>query len=544
MHKVMNKKFQIITAVPLLIFCNGMSAFPIKESKVSKPNVIFILVDDVSPAWFPPYAKQLKGDELEAEIVEEYAKTYARTGLNLEKHLEAARNSMPFLDKLSEQGTIFNMCFTTASLCAPSRSGILSATYQQRYGGYDIVDIEEVGVPKQFPFLTKQFSENGYKTAMIGKWHVGKWDDRLNPKGAKVVEGKFVNEYGFQSSCAPGESPLDNGFDYYFGYNNHSSWDYEAEDLWEGWNRVPQRPAGEFLTELFNNKAAEFIEKSIQENKPFFVYYAPKTLHGRIDPPPVKFSSKFDTGTTFTNNYAGHLLALDEGIRNIYSILEKSGQDKNTIFIISSDNGSPSPIPPYNAPFKGGKGTGWLGGSHTPLIIVWPDHTKHQLVNELVSTMDILPTVLDFVGIKVPENNDGKSLKPLLTGKTDKSPHDILFSSGLHSTRWSHSYIGEKSKKDSKACPLFTWAIDRENVLLMITETPKGLYTILPGGLPEQTLFTNWKDDPKQTHNLYESKNAEAQSQKFRIYEWLKQLSEPVLNHQDDYYELLKMSKK
>lgn len=510
------------------------------RAKESKPNVIFILVDDVGAAWLPPFAKQIDESQVEDEIINDYKKTFAKNGFDLTRHMEAARNSMPFLDKLSEQGTIFNMCFTSANLCAPSRAGILSASYQQRYGGYDNVDIHQVGITDSFPLLTNQFKENGYETAMIGKWHVGRHDDRLNPKGARIEKGKFTNEYGYQSSCAPGQNPLDHGFDYYFGYNNHTSLDYEADDLWEGYERVPQRPKGEFLTDLFNRKVEGFIEESLKEEKPFFVYYAPKTLHGRIDPPPSKYLSKFDTGVPFTNNYAGHLFALDEGIKQIYALLKEYQQDENTLFIIASDNGAPAPVPPYNAPFKGGKGTGWLGGSHTPMIIVWPGHTIHQITDELVSTMDILPTALDFAGIDFPESSDGRSLKSLLTGKTNKSPHEILFSSGLHSTRWSYPYIGEKNKRDSKDCPLFAWTIDQESVLLLLTETPKGLYNVLPDGLPERVVLSNWQEDPKQEINIED--NNEVQLKKKRIHNWLQDLAEPVLNHQADFQKLINLS--
>jgi uncharacterized sulfatase len=502
--------------------------------KEKNPNVIFILVDDVAAGWLPPYARQLQITDLETEVMNSYKEKFSNSEVDFVKHLDAAKNSMPFVDKLSNQGMIFNMCFTTAPLSAPSRAGILTGCYQQRLGGYDNEDITEKGITPEYPLLSVLFKKNGYQTAMIGKWHIGRHDERLKKGHNK--------ESGYNSSCAPGQSPLDHGFNYYFGYNNAASSYYEANDLWEGWDRVPRRPKGEFLTELFNEKAATFIEKSLRNDQPFFVYYAPMTLHGRIDEAPEKYTSKFNTGVKFANNYAGHLLSLDEGIEYIYSILEKYGQIDNTIFVIASDNGAPYIVPPYNAPFKGGKGTGWLGGSHVPLIIVWPGHTKHSMVNDLVSTFDILPTVLDFAGIKVPSNIDGKSLKPLLTGETVKGPHDMLFSSGLHSTRWSYSYIGEKNKKDSKECPLYGWALTDKSVLLMITKTPAGLYKTKPEGLPEIVQLNDWKTDPKQSLNLAGEKIADLKFLSFNFNTWLKKMQEPVLNHQNDFRELLKLS--
>ncbi|MFR6032993.1 MAG: hypothetical protein ACLUKN_07275 [Bacilli bacterium] len=82
------------------------------------------------------------------------------------------------------------------------------------------------------------------------------------------------------------------GYDYYFGYNLHDSRYYCAADLWENKSRVPQRPEGEFLTDLFADKAAAYMEECLKENKPFLLYFAPMTMHGRLDPAPEKYAVK------------------------------------------------------------------------------------------------------------------------------------------------------------------------------------------------------------------------------------------------------------
>lgn len=529
--------------VVVLLLLRPLPMFAQDEMKNEKPNIIFVLVDDVSAAWIPPFAKQISCGDVEKEIIERYSNTFAYRGFNLEKHMDAARNSMPFLDEIAQKGVIFNMSFTSAPLCAPSRAGILTASYQQRFGGYDNVDIHKVGITEGFPLLPKLFKEKDYETAMIGKWHVGRRDERLNIKGSPIPEGKFTNTFGYQSSCAPGQNPLDHGFDYYFGYNNHTSLDYNADDLWEGRKRVQERPDGEFLTDLFNQKVKGFIEKSLKKRKPFFMYYAPKTLHGRLDPPPTEYLSEFQTGTPFTDKYAAHLLALDEGLRDIYALLGQYGEVDNTLFVFASDNGAPTPVPPYNTPFKGGKGSGWLGGSHIPMIMVYPGHIRPQTVNEITSTLDILPTALDYAGIGVPGNIDGRSLKPLLSGKTQNSPHQVVFSTGLHSARWSYSTdLDERNRKDSRNCPLYAWSIDNENVLLLITDTPAELYEAYPEGIPSQTIYSQWKVDPKQNNNLTDHFKYEVQVKKEEIYHWLNTLAEPVLNHQQDYLKLVALS--
>jgi uncharacterized sulfatase len=532
----------------VLVFSN--KAFCQSQSQQRKPNVIVVFIDDVGPAWITPYAKRLKATDVEPEIVEAYQEKQKKYQVDVTKHLEAAQTAMPFMDKLANEGMLFDRCYTTASLCAPSRAGLLTGIYQQKWGAYCNTDIDKhTGIPEDVICLTEHFDQAGYQTAMIGKWHVGLKDENL--KGtAEMQEEKKVNDWkanrlGYETSCAKGHSPLDRGFDYYFGYNSPGSRYYQADDLWEGWERVPRRPEGEFLTELFNQKAEAFVTAAVAKEEPFFLYYAPMTLHGRIDPSPEKYSSKFNTGVPFADTYAGHLLALDQGIESIFKSLEEKGQLENTLFVFCSDNGAPYDVPPYNAPYKGGKGTGWMGGSHTPLIMWYPAGIKKGISNELVSTTDILPTALDFAGISSPADIDGKSLKAYLEGKDERGPRDELFSVGLHSTRWSHAYFGERNKKDSQKCPLYAWGLNRENqVLLLITDTPKGLYKELPDGRPAETGLFRLNTDPKQQISVLKDEPVVSKNLMKSVNAWLEQCKEPVDKHKKDYYKLLEQSTK
>ena len=505
------------------------------------PNVVLILMDDIGVGWSPPYAERITPADVEELIVKKYeAKRNGGGPINVQKHIEAARNCMPYVSKLAKEGAVFDRCFATASLCAPSRSGLMTGSFQQRWGAYDLADVDEYGVPADRTMLAEPLKASGYRCGVIGKWHLAKKDETLKEKGTKGGGAA----YG--SSSISGQHPLDRGFDYYFGYNSHGDKYYESDTLWENHDRVPKRPKGEFLTDLFNEKAQAFVETALKDKQPFFLYYAPMTLHGGILPPPEKYSKQFDTGVKFSNEYAGHLLALDEGIKQIFETLEKYGQEQNTLFILSADNGCPDyGVPPYNAPNRGGKGTGWLGGMNVPLIIWKPGVVKPEINREIVSLADVMPTVLETVGIAAPKGIDGKSLLPFLRGDVAAGPRTSLCSSGLHASHWSHFYEGdgEANKQDGTTAPLYVWRIEGDKLLMRITETKRGIYTSLPDGIPARTLLYDLATDRKQMNDLHEEFPEQGKEIDQGIHEWLGGMKEPLTTQQADYKMLLEQTK-
>ena len=545
--------------------CVPRSRAATKAGEVSDPpNVIVVNLDDIGPAWFPPYAREIKPENVEEKICEEYAKLHEQEGsFDLNKHLEAARHSMPFLDNLARHGRVFDRCFSTSSLCSPSRSGLLTGCYQERWGAFFITDVtQSTGIPAEVPVLAENFQKAGYACGMIGKWHVSLQDAALleaarkqfEEKGARahepMVHKAADTAFGYSSSCAPGQSPLNRGFDYYFGYNLDHSHYYETDNLWGNQQRVPKRPAGEFLTDLLNGKCLEFVTRALSAHKRFLLYYAPMSMHGSLMPPPEKYSSQFHTGIKFSDDWAGHLLAVDEGLRNIYAQLKAQGQDQNTLLMFTADNGQTGyRVPPYNAPYRGGKGTGWLGGSHEPLIIAWPAQLTGGMHHELVSQMDVFATALDAAGLTPTRPIDGRSLLPLMQGKTKISPHAEIFSAGLHSTNWSDSYFDpqtlelrrQKNEGEPARCPYYAWVQNPESVLMYITTTQAGLYSELPKGRPGQKLFFDLQDDPREEKNIFADTPA-VKAAAGKLGGWLRQTQPPHFKHLADHKELLRMS--
>ena len=531
---------------------------PAAAAATEPPNIIVVNIDDIGPAWLPPYARRVTPDEVEPKICQEYAMVHQAEGtFDLAKHIETAEHSMPFVDSLAQNGAIFDRCFATSSLCAPSRSALFTGCYQQRWGAFSIPDVFAIGIPASVPVLVENFKAAGYTCGLVGKYHIAEhdpalWDEakkEAGPDAKYPAINKAATALGYSTSSAPGQGPLDRGFDYYFGYNEHASRYYGAADLWEGRQRVPKRPDTEFLTDLFNEKCAAFVKQAVAQKKRFLLYYAPMALHGNLMPPPEKYSSQFHSGIAFTDQYAGHLLAVDEGIRQVYEILKANGQDQNTLFILSADNGQTEyRVPPYNAPYRGGKGTGWLGGEHEPLIISWPARLHQEIREELVSTMDIFATALDAAGLAPTKPIDGRSLLPLMLGQTTAAPHDELFAAGLHSVNWSDSYFeGDtpiahpKKIHDEMSCPLFAWRMDDSTLLLDLSATPPGIYPEFPTGRPEQKFFFDLKKDPKETTNLFADTPAVGKAEA-ELGAWLQNTKPPLVKHATDYQQLLQMS--
>jgi uncharacterized sulfatase len=462
---------------------------------------------------------------------------------------------MPFLDSLAKQGVVFDNAFATAALCAPSRAGLLTGTFQQAWGAYWNKDVDDHGIPADRVVIAEPLQAAGYTTAMIGKWHVAKkdpkvmdkvWTDVLGeslpiPRGYKGRWQELSQQLrpaGYNTSSLPGQHPLDRGFDYYFGFNNHDTQYYNSRELWENRDRVPPRPDGEFLTELLADKSIQFIESALENNKPFFVYYAPLTLHGPIVAPPAHYTAQFDTGHRFTNEYAGNMLALDEGIRQIFAAIEAKGQLANTLFIFTSDNGCTLyNVPPYNAPNRGGKGTGWFGGLNVPLV-VWGQDIQHRGISkEIVSLADLMPTILDHAGVPIPVGISGKSLRPYLSGKADKGPRVSLNSVNIQSSRWSYFYDGngENNTRDGDQSPLYAWHFDGEHLFMRVTPTRAGLYDSLPDGLPAQVMLYNTLTDRQQRTNIAAQHPAKVTAMDAALRAWLAELSEPVSSQKQDF---------
>ena len=314
---------------------------------------------------------------------------------------------MPGMVELARGGVVFSNAFASSNLCAPSRSGLLMGRLQNRYGLYQNTDVEKPG--PRGAVLAERLQQAGYATGFIGKWHAGRRDEslregvfrkhnltrgglaRLAPEQRKRIDRELAGT-GYIGSAMPEYHPLKNGFDYYFGYNHYQCPFYNSEEIWENWTYTGLQER--YNTELFTDKAVQFIRGARKQAKPFFLQVSFHAMHGPLQPKaPERYFNKFPSPSRDLTNFYAHVNAVDEGVA---AIRRELGEEwANTLFVFTADNGAPlsmqSPLP-GNAPSgatractsraASGSHAGTLAGAHpgrptTQGTGIQPGHHAH-----------------------------------------------------------------------------------------------------------------------------------------------------------------------
>jgi uncharacterized sulfatase len=491
-------------------------------AEVSRPNFIFIMMDDFGAGQFAPEVQRLSADSFDPAFVR-YVAAMKDQRYSNEEALKAAQTAMPTMSRLAKDGILFSRAFASSALCAPSRSGFATGIHQNRFGVYENADVNDSkGVPPEL-ILARRFQAAGYATGHIGKWHLGPLNDevaravlakhglpadtnmnKLDKKGPVYQE---IDEAGYFGSVPDIWHPLKNGFDYYYGYNYHQSKFYNDHNVWE--NFAPAGCQSGYNTETFTGKAISFIDSAIQSGKPFFINVNFHAVHGPLFPnPPEQYMAPFADAPALLKNFYGHVFAVDEGVRKIIEDLKAKGVLENTCIVFTSDNGAAAeranPLP-GNAPHRGHKGMYTQGGIRVPMVIYWPARiSQGRRTEAMVSLLDILPTAMDAAGIQAPDGLDGKSLLPLIDGKTDRI-HDQLVWFGLESCSWGftkeRSLIGENVRN----CEPGSWTVLTDSWLLRFTGTlAEGLYKDQPAGIPAHYELYDVRTDPGEKQNVFD----------------------------------------
>lgn len=379
------KTTKIITqALSLLVFSGAMAGCGAKQQKQDtaankRPNVIILFSDDAGFADF---------------------------SMNGNKGIKT-----PHIDAIAQNGVTFTNGYVSGPVCSPSRAGLLTGRYQQRFGhecnlggNYTKVSEELLGLPVAEITIADLMKQNGYRTGMIGKWHLGEKD-------------QF--------------HPCNRGFDTFFGMlGGHSAYHAgKASKIIRNFKPVDYK-ALPYLTDAFGNEACQFIDSN--KEQPFFLYLsfnAPHTpMHARPDYL-EEAREQFQTVQRAIN--AAMTRSLDENVGKVMAKLKELGLEENTLVFFTNDNGGAMP---YNAscndPFSGTKGTFLEGGVHVPFLAQWPGVIPAGMKYEHpVITLDILPTAVALAGGNCPSDReyDGVNLIPLMTGQSDAIPHEKLF---------------------------------------------------------------------------------------------------------------------
>lgn len=384
----------------LSVIASGITSLYAGNNKINKPNVLFILVDDMG---------------------------YTDLGCT-----GSTFHETPHIDRLANESVSFNYAYAACPVSSPSRAAIITGKYPARINITDYIPGNQAYGPHKdqmlssLPFnqhldidetgIAEAFRRNGYDTFFTGKWHLSE------------SEKYYPTSFGFDVNVGGNNTGHPAG-GYFSPYKNP---------------HLPDGPKGEYLTDRLTDEMIKFLRT--KKNRPFFAYLSYYTVHlpmqakqDKID----KYTKKL-YGMSFSDSefvrkgktfhkmyqnmpiYAAMVEHLDDNIGRLMECLREEGLDKNTIIVFTSDNGGMATsnttdnIPTSNSPLRAGKGYLYEGGIKVPLFVRWSGTVKPSVIEKspVVGT-DFYPTLLGLCGLKLLPNQhiDGFSFRSLLEGK-------------------------------------------------------------------------------------------------------------------------------
>ncbi|GAA4237896.1 sulfatase [Postechiella marina] len=350
----------------------------------------------------------------------------------------------PNIDKMAEEGIKLTSFYVASSVCSPSRAALLTGRLPKRVGvpGVLFPRKNEKGLPTDEITIAELLKEKNYATALVGKWHLGH-DKQYLPLN-QGFDSYFGIPYSNNMSIASGIdiSPnivLNDGYTLAKMHEDLNILETksakEARDrlknkppLMRG-NEIVEYPTNQgTLTERYTKEAVSFIEKN--KKKPFFLYFAHAFPHV-----PIYAGEKFK-GSSGTSPFYDAVQEIDWSVGEVMKALKDNGLDKNTLVVFTSDNGPNSHG--SAKPLKGRKFDTYEGGQRVPAIIWAPnDIPSGQVSDEIVSALDIFPTIASYANIAMPKDRvfDGHNVSDFLKGKTKKSPRKEMYFYGSNSTK-------------------------------------------------------------------------------------------------------------
>lgn len=426
----------------------------------SKPNIILIIADDAGYADFGFQGSQVM--------------------------------KTPNLDKLAKEGMVFKQAYVTAAVCGPSRAGILTGRYQQRFGfeennvpgymdNYCLSD-DEMGLPLDQKTIGDYMKSLGYRTALFGKWHQGNLD-QFHP-----TKRGFDEFYGFRGGARS-----------YYHFDQEKPTSVVANLLESGFKQYGESPT--YLTDAFADAAIQFVEDN--QSQPFFLVLSYNAVHTPLE-------AKQDDVKQFPHlkgkrrNLAAMTLAMDAACGRLFDKLSTLNLEENTLIIFTNDNGGPTDAnASINDPLSGTKANHLEGGIRVPFVMKWkgviPENSSYKYP---ISTLDLLPTFFVVGGGErdILDNIDGVNLMPFVLDKTPDRPHQTLF--------W---------KKESRAA-----IRDGDWKLLRFPDRPAELYNI--------------EQDISEVHDVASEHPIVVKTLYKKLFEWEKTLARPRWQL-DRYYE-------
>jgi arylsulfatase A len=378
MIKLFSKAILIIIGLFPIV---GRAQQKVKKSTASRPNVIIIYTDDQG---------------------------------SVDLNIYGAKDLVtPNLDQLARSGVRFSQFYSTSPICSPSRASLLSGRYPHRAGlaGNAAGSYGGGGMGGSQFTMAEMFKEGGYKTAHIGKWHLGYSHETMpNQQG-------FDYSYGFMGGCVDNYSH----YVYWGGPNRHDLW-RNGKEIWEPAKYFPDRMVQE---------AEIFLEQS--KEQPFFMYWAINGPHYPLQPE-VKWLEHYANLPMPRRIYAANISTIDEKIGQLLSKVDELGLTENTIIIFQADQGHSEEERAFGGggsagPYRGSKFSLFEGGIRVPAFISWPKKIAKNVVrNQLVTNADWYPTLAEYCRLTLPDRKlDGESIVKVISSDRAPSPHPIFF---------------------------------------------------------------------------------------------------------------------
>lgn len=359
-------------AVALSVPLGGMTAW---GEAARKPNIIVIIADDLG---------------------------YGELGIQGNKQIPT-----PNVDSIAKNGTRFTNGYVSCPVCSPTRAGINTGRYQQRFGhefnpGMPGSASVTFGLPLTETFLAARLKAAGYKTGAVGKWHLG---------------------------YTKGYMPLDRGYDEFFGFPGGAH-GYIGEGAGEGNHMMRGNDPideKEYLTDAFGREAVSFIDR--HKDQPFFLYLAFNAVHAPLQAL-QKYLDRFpNIKDQDRKTFAAMESAMDDAVGKVLETIRKNNLEENTLIYFVSDNGGPTlSTTSKNDPLRGYKAQIYEGGIRTPAMVQWKGQIPAgKTYDKPVISLDIAPTALAIAGVKADDAKfDGVNLMPFLKGDPG-TPHEVLY---------------------------------------------------------------------------------------------------------------------
>ncbi len=317
----------------------------------------------------------------------------------------------PHLDRLFARGMRFTNFYANCPVCSPTRAALLSGRYQELVGVPGVIrthaDNNWGYLDPKATLLPKVAQQNGYHTAIVGKWHLG-------------LESP--------------NTPTDRGFDHFHGFLGDMMDDYYNHrrhgNNYMYLNKTEIDPPGH-ATDLFTQWAIDYLAERKDQNEPFLLYLAYNAPHTQIQPPNdwiEKVRARQPEATPARAKLVALVEHMDDGIGKVLAALESSGHADNTIVVFTSDNGGQVDVAANNGPLRDGKQSVYEGGLKVPTAVVWPGKIRAASVTPFrAMSMDILPTLFAAAGITVPHAIEGRSFLPTLHRESQPQLRERMF---------------------------------------------------------------------------------------------------------------------